>query len=183
VEENLGDLVDRLVGAGRSAEDHEAAAKAAIEAAKPKAFAAFEAKAVEAAKVLAERQVLPETTKDVVLRYENKKKFLSSQVVRVPVLGPRISGWILHQAKHGSGGSGYYIPPWLAGMMMDEEGHLYSFKSDAAIAITSFDEAVEAIGSTNAYSLDRVDELQGFWEDKVTHATVRAARGDPYASL
>jgi hypothetical protein len=67
-------------------------------------------------------------------------------------------------------------------MMVDQDGRLFSFKDDTAMAVTSFDQAVEAIGSTNAYTLDRADDLQAFWEDKVVQATVRAVRGEPYQS-
>jgi len=64
---------------------------------------------------------------------------------------------------------------------MDTEGNLYSFKDDTAMPVKSFDEAVAAIGSTNAYSLDRVDELLAFWEDKIVQATTRVIRGEPYS--
>jgi hypothetical protein len=74
MEESLGKRVDRLIDATRIAEDREAAALAAIADAKPKAFAVFEAKAAEAANVLADRGAPAETTKDVVLRYEQKRK-------------------------------------------------------------------------------------------------------------
>lgn len=186
MEGSLGDHVDRLVAAGNKTESREEALKAAIEQAKPKALAAFEVKATEAAGVLADREVPPEINKGVVLRYEERKKFLSSQVVRVPVRGPRISGWILHQSRRSlSYGNALYHPEssWDGGIMLEQEGRLYSFKDDDAIAITSFDQAVEAIGSTNAFTLDRVDDLQGFWEDKIVQATVRAVKGEPYTAL
>jgi hypothetical protein len=181
--ESFEDKIDRLVGGAQDAENRKAASEAAIEAAKPRAFEIFEAKAEKAAEFLGARGVAPETQKDVALRYEAKKKFLSSQVLQVPVYGQPISGWILFQVARtvDRGGASYYNDPtWLQGMVMDTEGKLYSFKDDVAMRATHFDQAVEAIGSTNAFSMDRIDELAGFWEDKVTQATVRVVKGEPY---
>jgi hypothetical protein len=175
--------IDRLVGGAQDAEDRKAASEGATEAAKQRAFEIFEAKAKEVADFLRARGVAPETRKSVALRYETKKKFLSSQVVRIPVYGQPLSGWIPFQASRSvdRGGASYYNDPtWLQGMVMDTDGKLYSFKDDIAMRTTHFDQAVEAIGSTNAFSLDRVDELADFWEDKVTQTTVRVVKGEPY---
>lgn len=77
------------------------------------------------------------------------------------------------------GGPSYYNDPnWLAGMMFDTKGQPYKFRDDDAHPLTSFDEAVEALGSTNAFTLERVEELRRFWEDKVAQATVRVAAGE-----
>jgi hypothetical protein len=183
MDERFGNKIDRLVAGSQSAEDREEARKVAIEAAKPAAFAIFEEKAKEAAEFLRSRDITWEASKRVALRYDSKKKFLSSQVIQVPVFGQPISGWILYQTTQSlSRGNATYNfgPTWQAGLIMDTEGKLYSFKDDIAMTVESFDGAVEAIGSTNAYSLDRVDELAGFWEDKVTQATVRVVKGEPY---
>jgi hypothetical protein len=183
VNESLGHKIDRLNAADRNAKEEKAALEAALEKAKPKAFATFEAKAKEAAELLRSRSIPVETSKIVVLRFEKKKKFLSSQVVRIPVYGTRISGWILYQSVRSTdrGNAKYnFDPTWLGGMVMDTDGALYSFEGDKAVLVTLFDEAVSAIGSSNAYSLDGVDELAALWEDKVFQATARAVRGEPY---
>jgi hypothetical protein len=132
--------------------------------------------------LLRAREVPPETTKDVVLRFESRKKFLSSQIVQVPVPGPRISGWILSRTLRSTdrGNAVYNLDPsWYGGMVMDEAGKLYSFKDDTAFPVTTFDQAVAAIGSSAPRSVDRVAEMAWFWEDKVVQTTARVILGEP----
>lgn len=176
---NFEDNVDKLLSQSRDAQDQEVLLRADIEAAKPGAFNVFLESSKKAAMMLGERNVQPETFKKVIVDQIPKKKWLGLRVALDPV-AVDLRGWTLHEDTCSPGSDYSYEESFIRGVMVDTKGELYHYKDETATPLQSFDEAVEVIGSTQAFSLERVHDLAEFWEDKVTRMVVRVIEGAPY---